>query len=496
MSNTEKPRRPSRGSDTRAARDPRRESSAPRREGRPAQQEGAARQEGAASAGRPYVMAAVRIEQVRSVLGEILQWEYPADAALSHWFRAHPKLGMRDRGEVAEAVFDVLRHLRRYRQYAESGTGPAARRLAILGLASVFDKSVLNQGLSEQEQHWLGHVQRIDVASLSRAVRDSLPDWLDERLAALDNPDSLVRALNQTAPLDIRVNPLKADRKDMLKQLRGGPGLRYDPEPTPYSPWGIRLQGRPPVNRWPMFEKGEIEVQDEGSQILAALVAPKRGEMIIDYCAGAGGKTLLLGALMRSTGRLYAFDVSAARLARAKPRFARSGLSNIVPVVINADNDQRVKRLRGKAHRVLIDAPCSGLGTLRRNPDLKWRQHPESLQALLETQRNILRQAARCVAAGGRLVYATCSVLPEENEQQVEAFLAENPDFTLLDAGKIAADRCENLTQEGPYLRMRPDVHGTDGFFAAVMERAKAVSGEKSPQTPQEADQASNEGEL
>src|SRR3546814_247868 len=221
---------------------------------------------------------------------------------------------MRDRGEVAEAVFDVLRHLRRYRQYAESGTGPAARRLAILGLASVFDKSVLNQGLSEQEQHWLEHVQRIDVASLSRAVRDSLPDWLDERLAALDNPDSLVRALNQTAPLDIRINPLKADRKDMLKQLRGGPGLRYDPEPTPYSPWGIRLQGRPPVNRWPMFEKGEIEVQDEGSQILVALVAPKRGEMNLDYCAGAGGKTLLLGALMRSTGRLYAFDVSAARL--------------------------------------------------------------------------------------------------------------------------------------------------------------------------------------
>ncbi len=497
MSNTEKPRRPSRGSDTRAARDPRRENSAPRREGRAAQQEsGAARQEGAASAGRPYVMAAVRIEQVRSVLGEILQWEYPADAALSHWFRAHPKLGMRDRGEVAEAVFDVLRHLRRYRQYAESGTGPAARRLAILGLASVFDKSVLNQGLSEQEQHWLGHVQRIDVASLSRAVRDSLPDWLDERLAALDNPDSLVRALNQTAPLDIRVNPLKADRNDMLQQLRGGPGLRYDPEPTPYSPWGIRLQGRPPVNRWPMFEKGEIEVQDEGSQILAALVAPKRGEMVIDYCAGAGGKTLLLGALMRSTGRLYAFDVSAARLARAKPRFARSGLSNIVPVVINADNDQRVKRLRGKAHRVLIDAPCSGLGTLRRNPDLKWRQHPESLQALLDTQRNILRQAARCVAAGGRLVYATCSVLPEENEQQVEAFLAENPDFTLLNAGKIAADRCENLTQEGPYLRMRPDVHGTDGFFAAVMERAKAVASEKSPQRPQEADQAPNEDEL
>ncbi|WP_245150697.1 RsmB/NOP family class I SAM-dependent RNA methyltransferase [Pollutimonas harenae] len=440
-------------------------------------------------------MAAARIEQVRSALGEILQWEYPADASLSHWFRAHPKLGSRDRGEVAEAVFDVLRHLRRYRQFAESGTGPAARRLAILGLASVFDKSVLNTGLSETEQQWLAHVQGIATESLARAVRDSLPDWLDERLASLDDADELIRALNLPAPLDIRVNPLKADRADMLKQMRAGPGLRYDPEPTPYSPWGIRLQGRPPVNRWPMFEKGEIEVQDEGSQILVSLVAPKRGEMIIDYCAGAGGKTLLLGALMRSTGRLYAFDVSAARLARAKPRFARSGLSNIVPVVINPDNDQRVKRLRGKAHRVLVDAPCSGLGTLRRNPDLKWRQHPESLQALRDTQASILRQAARCVAPGGRLVYATCSILPEENEEQVERFLAENPGFILLDAGKIASDRCENLTLEGPFLRLRPDRHQTDGFFAAALERKKETPVKKAVQEAEEAPQGHN-GEI
>ncbi|HWL29448.1 MAG TPA: RsmB/NOP family class I SAM-dependent RNA methyltransferase [Burkholderiaceae bacterium] len=442
---------------------------------------------------RPYVMAAVRIEQVRSVLGEILQWEYPADAVLSHWLRAHPKLGARDRSELAEAVFDVLRHLRRYRQFAESGTGTATRRLAVLGLASVFERSVLDTGLSEHEVQWLNHVQKIDLDSLSRAVRDSLPDWLDERLSRLPDSDALIRALNRPAPLDVRVNPLKTERDAVLEQMRQGPGLRYDPAPTPYSPWGIRLQGRPPVNRWPMFEKGEIEVQDEGSQILAALVGPKRGEMIIDYCAGAGGKTLLLGALMRSTGRLYAFDVSAARLAKAKPRFARSGLSNIVPVAIAAENDQRVKRLRGKAHRVLVDAPCSGLGTLRRNPDLKWRQHAESLQSLLATQASILRQAARCVAPGGRLVYGTCSILPEENEQQVEAFLAENPDFTLLDASKIATDRCKNLTLHGPYLNMRPDQHGTDGFFAAVLERAKPSAPVKSAQKPEEGSDGSND---
>ncbi|HCN72022.1 MAG TPA: rRNA methyltransferase, partial [Pusillimonas sp.] len=161
------------------------------------------------------------------------------------------------------------------------------------------------------------------------------------------------------------------------------------------------------------------------------------------------------------------------RLARAKPRFARSGLSNIVPVVITDDNDQRVRRLRQKAHRVLFDAPCSGLGTLRRNPDLKWRQSPESVQELCALQARILKQASACVAPGGRLVYATCSVLPEENQAQVDAFLAENPDFSLKNASEVLADRCKNLTFDTPYMVLRPDTHGTDGFFAAVLERAK-----------------------
>lgn len=421
---------------------------------------------------RPYAIAGARLQQVQEVLGDILQWQYPADAILSRWLRAHPKLGARDRVELSDSVFDVLRHLRRYRQFAQSGSGASTRRLAILGLSTVFDSVKLDEALSPDEKDWLAHVRRIDITTLAPEVRWSVPDWLMERMAALENPDSLLEALNQSAPLDLRVNSFKAERDEVLKLLKEGPAARFEPQPTPYSPWGIRMQGRPPVNRWELFERGVIEVQDEGSQLLTALMGPRRGEMIIDYCAGAGGKTLLLGALMRSTGRLYAFDVSAARLARAKPRFARSGLSNIVPVVINPDNDQRVKRLRGKAHRVLVDAPCSGLGTLRRNPDLKWRQHPESLEELKVLQARILRQAAGCVAPGGRLVYATCSVLPEENEQQAEAFLAANPGFELLDAQNILKDRCKNLTFEGPYFSLRPDTHGTDGFYAAVMQRA------------------------
>nr|WP_238531887.1 RsmB/NOP family class I SAM-dependent RNA methyltransferase [Achromobacter arsenitoxydans] len=415
---------------------------------------------------------AMRIDQVQRVLGEILQWTYPADASLSHWMRQHPNLGARDRSEVAEAVYDVLRHLRRYRQYGESGVGPASRRLAILGLNATLGAEALQEGMDAAEAEWLKRVSRIDLATLPRAVRGSIPDWLDERLGAMDSPETLIEALNRQASLDLRVNPLKAERDEMLAELQQSAG-RYEPVAMPYSPWGIRMEGRPAVNRWPQFESGSIEVQDEGSQLLALLVAPRRGEMVIDFCAGAGGKTLLLGALMRSTGRLYAFDVSAARLARAKPRFARSGLSNVVPVAIDSENDARVKRLAGKAQRVLVDAPCSGIGTLRRNPDLKWRQHPEALAELAQLQERILNSAARCVAPGGRLVYATCSLLAEENEAQADRFLASHPDFERVDAAEILAARCETLKLEGPYVQLRPDVHGTDGFFAAVFERKK-----------------------
>lgn len=445
----------------------------PGRGGQPGKSNPSGKTASHASSDRHYVPAIARIEQVRAVLGEVLQWQHPADQALSRWMRAHPRMGARDRAEVTEAVFNVLRHLRLYRNFAESGTGPSARRLAILGLHATLPEGWLAPGLEEQEKSWLERIGRIDREAMPRAVRESMPDWLEERLSALPDSEALVRALNQPAPLDIRVNPLKVAREDVLAAFASGPAARFEPQPTPFSPWGIRFQGRPNVTRWPAFEKGEIEVQDEGSQILVSLMAPKRGEMVIDFCAGAGGKTLLLGALMRSTGRLYAFDVSHARLARAKPRFARSGLSNIVPVVIEPSTDQRVKRLRGKAQRVLVDAPCSGLGTLRRNPDLKWRHHPEVIEEFQRLQQGILREAASCVAPGGRLVYATCSLLPEENEQQVEAFLAAHPGFSLLDAAAIARERCPALDEEGPFLQLRPDRHGTDGFFAAVLQRNK-----------------------
>ncbi len=215
---------------------------------------------------------------------------------------------------------------------------------------------------------------------------------------------ALARGLQQPAPLDLRVNTLKAPREAVLDRLAFD---EIEAAPTPHSPIGVRLREKPALNKHPMFLDGAVEVQDEGSQILGLLVEPRRGEMVVDFCAGAGGKTLQMGAAMNSSGRLYAFDVSDKRLANLAPRLKRSGLSNVFPQRIANENDAKVKRLRGKIDRVLVDAPCTGLGTLRRNPDLKSRQSPVDLAELNVKQRSILAAAAALVKPGGRLVYGT-----------------------------------------------------------------------------------------
>jgi len=197
------------------------------------------------------------------------------------------------------------------------------------------------------------------------------------------------------------------------------------------------VKGKPALERHALFTGGHVEVQDEGSQLVTMLVDAHRHQMVVDFCAGAGGKTLALGAAMRSEGRLYAFDTSEKRLTNFKPRLKRSGLSNVHPQLIDSENDVRVKRLAGKIDRVLVDAPCSGSGTLRRNPDLKWRMGPDALPELTAKQASILRAAARLLKPGGRLVYATCSLLPEENETIIEDFLAQNPGWALLDAHDV-----------------------------------------------------------
>jgi len=410
------------------------------------------------------------IGQTETLLADVLKFTGPADAATSRFFRAHPKLGHGERGVIAEAVFAVLRRKMEYGHLAESGVGAPARRLALLGLMQTAGRAALKPHVSAPEAEWLEHVAKIDPASLPVRIRTNLPEWIHAALSERFDAEELGRlaaALNYPAPLDLRANPIHASRAEVLGSLSNA-GIAA--EATPLAPHGIRVEGKPPINQTKAFEQGWFEVQDEGSQLLCQLVAPKRGEMVVDFCAGAGGKTLALGAMMRSSGRLYAFDVSDKRLAKLKPRLARSGLSNVHPVVIDSEHDVKIKRLAGKIDRVLVDAPCSGLGTLRRNPDLKWRQSPQSISELAPKQASILTAAARLVKKGGRLVYATCSVLEAENEAIVNAFLAEHPDFELVPASRVLAEQKIPL-DTGDYLSLWPHQHATDGFFAAVMQR-------------------------
>src|SRR5665647_1303784 len=409
------------------------------------------------------------------LLKQVLKFDYPADMVVSRYFR-ELRLGPRERATVAETIYSVLRKKSLYTYLAQHGSGPPERRLAILGFAAPRD--FLLGALTDQEQDWLARCDQVKPSDLMELHRHNLPQWLVEPLKEQLGDDfwPLVESLNAPAGLDLRVNTWKEKRADVQKELAR---LAIKTVATPYSPWGLRLADKSQLGKLDAFTRGAIEVQDEGSQLLALLVDAKRGEMVVDFCAGAGGKTLALGASMRNTGRLYAFDTSGHRLAALKPRLARSGLSNVHPVAIAHERDDRIKRLAGKIDRVLVDAPCSGLGTLRRNPDLKWRQNLQLVAELAVTQAAILQSAARLLKPGGRLVYATCSMLLQENEAIAQAFSDAHPQFQALDVGEVLLDLkvegsatlCSGGDNGQRYLRLWPHRHHTDGFFAAVWQK-------------------------
>lgn len=419
---------------------------------------------------------ALLLHHAARLLRFILSGSAPADKQIERYFASQRALGIRDRGAVAEMVYGCLRR----RLYLEHLLGrPAAKAEALIaayGVAFAGWKEeelkragyVAEGGLPEAETLALRAAQ-MDFASLPLSAQTDLPPWLLQPLAARLGKDELKRlaaALNAPASLDLRVNVLKTDRDAAAAQLaeEGFPA-----EPTPHSPAGLRRHERTPLFKTRAFQEGLVEVQDEGSQLLALLLEPKRREMVVDFCAGAGGKTLQLGTMMANAGTLYAFDVAAHRLERLKPRLKRAGLDNVRMVAIAHENDERVKRLRGKIDRVLVDAPCSGTGTLRRNPDIKWRD--VDLDELTGLQDRILEAAAALVKPGGRLVYATCSLLQEENEDRVAAFLARHAEFRQLNAGEVLKRAGVELDMPGPDLRLYPHVHRTDGFFAAVLQR-------------------------
>ena len=300
----------------------------------------------------------------------------------------------------------------------------APKLTGLLTLALQYGIDSIPDSTLGREKEPLKNMLRPKNSEAPKEIQAEVPKWLyDKAVVQYTDHKALFEAMQQSAPLDLRVNTLKATPDEVIEELIQH-GVQA--EKGQYSPECVRLNIKPALTQWPIYKEGKVDVQDEGSQLIARLVQPKRGEMVCDFCAGAGGKTLALGALMKSTGRIYAFDVNEKRLAGLTPRMRRAGLSNIHPAVIRNEHDLRVKRLYGKMDRVLVDAPCSGTGTYRRNPDLKWRFGEEELDRINEIQKSVIRSAAKMLKAGGRLVYATCSILQRENQDVINDFLAEN----------------------------------------------------------------------
>ncbi len=411
----------------------------------------------------------------------------PADAISADFFRARRYIGGSDRRAVSDLAWGVLRQRLRLEWWiAETGARLTPRLLVlaylllaekrkVMEVARLFDGGrfaagpldVGEMGIAEQ---LVG--KPLTGKGMAESARLNLPEWAMPGLTARfgDRLDKEALAMEATAPLDLRVNLLKSTREAAQAALRAE-GLVS--ETTPFSPWGLRLPHRTPITGSAAYKDGLIEVQDEGSQLIAALANARPGMRVVDYCAGAAGKTLAMAATMGNQGRITACDVSVPRLEGANKRLRRAGVHNAETHLLEP-GDRWVKRRAGTFDRVLVDAPCTGTGTWRRNPDARSRTGPEDLRELLGKQHEILAISAHLVKPGGRLIYATCSLLPEENEVQVEAFLANHPAFRSValdrawaDSGLPGAPPCAT-----PHLLLSPGAHGTDGFFCAVLEKA------------------------
>ncbi|MDE2234632.1 MAG: RsmB/NOP family class I SAM-dependent RNA methyltransferase [Gammaproteobacteria bacterium] len=425
--------------------------------------------------------ARTRLRQATDLLDRLLQFDLPADAIIDRYFKANRNMGARDRAFAAETVYGCLRHMRELQALYEPVHKPetTAERAAwlaatwLLKYAGWSARALIQAGFAAGAVQLVERIRALDLFEFPLAVRANLPDWLADSLCLRFGADEtlmLAASLNQPAPVDIRVNIGKIDREHLQSQLKEE---GFELMPTPYSPYGLRRELRGPLFTSRAFRAGLFELQDEGSQLIGLLAHVKPGQQVVDFCAGAGGKTLQMAAMMGNSGAVYAFDVARKRLDRLRPRLLRAGVHTVQRHVIQDENDPALARLAAKADVVLVDAPCSGTGTLRRNPDIKWRQI--NIAGLSTLQGRILDSAARLVKRGGRLVYATCSLLQEENSGVTSLFLAAHPEFKVLPAGEILVSQGIGIhgaqALDGA-LELFPHRHNTDGFYALVMQRA------------------------
>lgn len=433
--------------------------------------------------------AGAHIKAAIDVLGEITLHHRPASAALADWGKSHRFAGAGDRSAIGNLVFDALR--RRRSLAARMGSedaravvlaaAPRALGLSIEEVVNAADGTAYAASpLTDAEREGLARTLPPDTPA---PVLGDFPDWLEPSLRRTFGPHVVAEAeaLARRAPVDLRVNTLKSTRPKVLKTLE-----RYAPVPTPLSPVGVRLPAPEGSARSPKVEaetahgKGWYEVQDEGSQLAALLAGAKPRNQVLDICAGAGGKTLAFAAAMQNTGQIYAYDGDAQRLRPIFERLKRAGSRNVQ--VLRAGDATTLAALGPRFDVVFCDAPCTGSGAWRRRPDAKWRLKPANLAQRVEEQRTILELAAPLVRPGGRLAYVTCSILAEENGDQVAWFLANHSEFVAFpwrDAWRtaIGGDPPRSADRIGDNLLLTPEQHGTDGFFVCIMERRSADAG-------------------
>ncbi len=435
------------------------------------------------------MLEAARIAAVIEILSECeASWKspraLPADILMNRYFKERRYIGSKDRGAIAELAYFIIRNRATLHWWAEKHEQEGARALVIAALLLQHQHS-----LPDLHNIFNGeHFSPAKCSALEKAyakalegqiflhpdmpnhVRYNYPKWMEEELQASLGTEwkKEIEALGREATVDLRTNTLLTTRDALLAALKEE---GYVVEPTPISPIGIRMQTRAPIFTSQYFKRGWFEMQDEGSQIVSLLLEAKPGNKIIDFCAGAGGKTLALAAQMQNKGRLLAWDTSAKRLEQMVPRLRRAKVDNVQRHVISSEQDAFIKRHKDSVHGVLIDAPCSGSGTWRRNPDLKWRMKKSDVQEILIIQKRILESASRLVKCNGHLLYITCSVLQSENERQIEQFLENKKNFRVVLMEKIWNNLFEQTMGKGSALHLTPHKDGTDGFFATLLQR-------------------------
>lgn len=441
---------------------------------------------------------AARLQAAVEVVDEILKGStIPADGIVAGYFKARRYVGAKDRRSILDSIYGVLRRRARLAWWLEKAGWPlqdgrafVLADLAIHEAMSPEDVENLAGGpygtmhLSAEERGLVGTLQGVSIFhhDMPVWVKSEYPEWVEPHLrqAFGDDLAAEMGAARDEAPFDLRVNLLKATRAEARAAMSQA---KVTCHPTSLSPWGLRVRGRVALATLDPYRNGLVEVQDEGSQLVALIAGVQPNHAVVDFCAGAGGKTLALAALMQNKGRLVACDTHKVRIDRAKDRLRRAGVHNVTRRVLDSETDKWVKRSAGSFDRVLVDAPCTGTGTWRRNPDAKWKMTPTDIAELSVLQGRILDSASRLAKPGGRVIYATCSVLPEENEARAEAFLASHPDFRLIPVTEAwPEDAGTPCPVEGPYLRLSPARHGTDGFFAAIFERAKIADPAPEPE--------------